>query len=108
MSKIRHQVSRKAAKNLFKQDLRDLRQDASMVSLCKTIQARLISKTMVNGSLISSRLWPEKYSLKSHSSNSHRGDLTCGIRCRARMTMKMRRHRGAMSISVLTCTTCSK
>ena len=42
MSKIKHQASRKAALNIFKLGLKDLRLDELMVSLCKTILVRLI------------------------------------------------------------------
>ena len=108
MSKIRHQASRRVAKNSFKLGHNGLRPDESMVSLCKTIPAKLISKTLVNGSLINSRLWLEMCSLIGHSSSRNRGDLTFGTQCRARMIMKMRRRRGEMRVLVPTCTTCSK
>ena len=42
MSKIKRQVSRKAALNIFKLGLKDLRLEELMVSLCKTILVRLI------------------------------------------------------------------
>ena len=96
MSKIRHQASRRVAKNSFKLGHNGLRLEESMVSLCKTIPAKLISKTLVNGSLINSRLWLEMCSLIGHSSS------------RVRMIMKMRRLRGEMRVLVLTCTTCSR
>ena len=107
MSKIKHQASRKVALNIFKLGLKDLRLDELMVSLCKTILVRLILRTLVNGSLISSRLWPEKYSLSNRSSR-YKGDLTFGTQCKARMTTKMRRRQGVMSTLVLTYTTCSR
>ena len=107
-NRIRRQANKRVALNLLKLGLNAPRQDVSMVSLCRTILGRLISRTMVNGSLISSKLWPEKYLMSNQSSSRHRGDLTFGIRCRARMIMKMRRRRGGTSTSALTCTTYSR
>ena len=107
-NRIRRQANKRVALNLLKLGLNAPRQDVSMVSLCKTILGRLISRTMVNGSLISSKLWPEKYLMSNQSSSRHRGDLTFGILCRARMIMKMRRRRGETSTSALTCTTYSR
>ena len=107
-NRIRRQANKRVALNLLKLGLNAPRQDVSMVSLCRTILGRLISRTMVNGSLISSKRWPEKYLMSNQSSSRHRGDLTFGTLCRARMIMKMRRRRGETSTSALTCTTYSR